>query len=223
LAETPGRRFGGVSILVAAAGVGAALAAVVYLTPGEGGNAGADAACAAAPGAAAALDPLIGGEIAAFQLAREPRRHADLAFVDADGTPTSIAAFGGKVTLVNLWATWCAPCRAEMPALDRLQGALGGEKFAVVPVSIDTGDPARPAAFLKEIGVENLPLYTDRTTEIFQELKQRGLAIGLPVTLLLDENGCGLGHMNGPAEWDSAEGRALIEAAIAGAAAPHEG
>ena len=88
-----------------------------------------------------------------------------------------------------------------------------------MPVSIDTGDPERPAAFLESIGVKNLPLYTDRTTEIFEELKTRGLALGLPVTLLLDRNGCRLGHINGPAEWDSEDGRRLIEAAIEEASA----
>ena len=126
----------------------------------------------------------------------------------------TLAAFKGKVALVNLWATWCAPCRQEMPALDRLQAALGGDDFAVVPVSIDIGGRDRPAAFLKQIGVKNLPLYTDRTTEIFEGLKTRGLAIGLPVTVLLDRNGCRLGHINGPAEWDSEDGKRLIEAAI---------
>ena len=122
------------------------------------------------------------------------------------------------MALVNLWATWCGPCRQEMPALDRLQAALGGDDFAVVPVSIDIGDPERPKAFLEQIGVKNLPLYTDRTTKIFEDVKARGLAIGLPVTVLLDRNGCRLGHINGPAEWDSEDGRRLIEAAIKGAA-----
>ena len=121
---------------------------------------------------AAALDPLVGGEVAAFQVAREPEKLSDLAFTGADGEPMTLAAFEGKVALVNLWATWCAPCRQEMPALDRLQAALGGEDFAVVPVSIDTGDPERPAEFLKSIGVKNLPLYTDRTTEIFRRAEE---------------------------------------------------
>ena len=97
-----------------------------------------------------------------------------------------------------------------------MQAALGGDDFAVVPVSIDIGDRQRPAAFLKAIGVKNLPLYTDRTTKIFENLKSRGLAIGLPVTVLLDRNGCTLGHINGPAEWDSEDGKRLIEAALKG-------
>ena len=215
-----GRRLlGRTEIAGAAIGVAVALLAAVYLTLSGQGNV-ADAACRTAQPIAEALDPLAIGEVAAFQTAREPQRLTDLAFTGEDGAPMNLATFQGKVALVNLWATWCAPCRREMPALDRLQAALGGEDFAVVPVSIDTGDPARPRQFLREIGTRNLPLYTDPTTEIFGELKQRGLAVGLPVTVLLDRGGCHLGHMNGPAEWDSEEGRRLIEAAIGGNGSP---
>jgi thiol-disulfide isomerase/thioredoxin len=199
--------------------IAAALGLALYLTLDANGNGAAEAACAPTAEAAAALDPLVGGEVAAFQLAEKPQKLSDLAFAGADGAPATLAAFDGKVALVNLWATWCGPCRQEMPALDRLAAALGGDDFAVVPVSIDTADPQRPAEFLESIGVKHLPLYTDRSTEIFQELKRRGLALGLPVTVLLDRNGCHLGHMNGPAEWDSEDGRRLIEAAM-GAGAP---
>jgi thiol-disulfide isomerase/thioredoxin len=191
-----------------------ALGAAVYVTFGGGGN-GADPACAAALPTAEALDPLVGGEVAAFQIATEPERLSDLAFMGPGGEKLTLAAFDGKVTLLNLWATWCAPCRQEMPALDRLQTALGGEDFAVVPVSIDTGGAERPAGFLKSVEVQNLPLYRDPSTEIFEALRTRSLALGLPVTVLLDRDGCRLGHMNGPAEWDSPEGQALIRAAIA--------
>jgi thiol-disulfide isomerase/thioredoxin len=211
----------GARLALAAVAVAAALLGGIYVTlTGQRNGKGPDSdleACAAAKPLAAALDPLVQGEIAAFRVAGAPDDVSTLAFTGPDGAPLTLAAFKGKVTLVNLWATWCAPCRKEMPALDRLAGALGGDDFSVVPVSIDIGDPARPAAFLEEIGVKNLPLYTDRSTEIFETLKRRGHAIGLPVTLLVDRNGCRLGHINGPAEWDSEDGRKLIEAAIAGA------
>lgn len=160
------------------------------------------------------LEPLVGGEVAAFQVARAPKLLSDLSFAGADGEPTTLAAFSGRVLLVNLWATWCGPCRKEMPALDRLEAAAGGADFAVVPVSVDTGDAARPAEFLKSIGIKTLPLYTDRSTEIFETLKRRGVAVGLPVTVLIDRNGCSLGHMNGPAEWDSEDAKRLIQAAL---------
>jgi thiol-disulfide isomerase/thioredoxin len=207
------RLTGKVSLRAAGIAVAAGLAAAIYVTLDRQGN-GGDSACAAAKPVAASLDPLVHGEIAAFQLAREPEKLSGLAFTDTQGKPATIAAFDGKVTLVNLWATWCGPCRKEMPALDRLQAALGGEDFAVVPISIDTGDPDRPAEFLRSINVQNLPLYTDPSTQVFEELKKRSLALGLPVSLLLDRNGCRLGHINGPAEWDSEEGKRLIEAAI---------
>ena len=213
-------RFSGKARTGAGIAVAAALFAAVYLTLDGERNGAGDAACAAALPAAEALDPLAGGEVAAFQAATESQQLSDLAFNDAAGKPTTLAAFEGKVALLNLWATWCAPCRREMPALDRLQAALGGDDFAVVPVSVDTADPARPAEFLDSIGIQNLPLYTDRSTEIFAALKRRGLALGLPVTVLIDRNGCHLGHMNGPAEWDSAEGVRLIEAAIGRTGAP---
>jgi thiol-disulfide isomerase/thioredoxin len=209
------KRFGW-NARVGAAGiaVAATVVAAIYVTLAGQGNGRVDQACAAATETAAALDPLVGGEVAAFQLSREPEKLSALAFSGADGKPMTLAAFQGKVALVNLWATWCGPCREEMPALDRLQAALGGDDFSVVPVSIDIGDPERPKAFLDEIGVKNLPLYTDRTTKIFDEVKTRGLAIGLPVTFLLDRNGCTLGHINGPAVWDSEDAKKLIEAAM---------
>jgi thiol-disulfide isomerase/thioredoxin len=194
--------------------VAAVLGAAIYVTLAGESNGVDTAACESAAPIAASLDPLVGGEVAAFQIAREPEKLSDLAFTGTDGEPKTLGDFAGKIALINLWATWCAPCRAEMPALDRLQAARGGADFTVVPVSVDTGDPERPRQFLDSIGVKELPLYTDRSTEIFLTLKQRGLAVGLPVTLLLDQNGCRLGHINGPAEWDRADAQKLIEAAI---------
>ncbi len=206
------------AVLAAAAAL--LVAGAVYVTLDQQGNGGdADtAACAAARRHAAALDPLIGGEIAAFRVAEHPEKLSGLTFTGSDGKPMTLAAFEGKVALVNLWATWCAPCRGEIPGLDRLQAAHGGDDFTVVPISIDTADSDRPAQFMQSIGVEHLPLYTDRTTKIFEELKKRGLAVGLPVTVLIDRDGCRLGHINGPAEWDSEDGQRLIEAALAPAA-----
>jgi thiol-disulfide isomerase/thioredoxin len=213
VAERQGRLTKNAMLKVAALFVAAALFAAIYVTLGGQRN-GGDLACTAAKPVAASLEPLVGGELAAFQIATEPQKVSSLGFKDAKGGPMTLAAFEGRVALVNLWATWCAPCREEMPALDRLQAAAGGPDFTVAPISIDIGDRARPAEFLKSIGVKNLPLYTDTTTDIFEELKTRGLAVGLPVTILLDRNGCTLGHINGPAAWDSEDGRRLIDAAI---------
>ena len=198
----------------AAAAIVAGLIVAVYVSLDRQGNGGADAFCAASGERAATLDPLVGGEVAAFRVASEPQRLVDLAFDDEEGNPTTLGAFEGQVTLVNLWATWCAPCRHEMPSLDRLQAAQGGDDFAVVPISVDTSGRDRAAQFLESIGTEHLPLYIDETAKIFDALKGRGLAVGLPVTVLIDRNGCHLGHVNGPAEWDSEDAQRLIEAAV---------
>jgi thiol-disulfide isomerase/thioredoxin len=117
--------------------------------------------------------------------------------------------------LINLWATWCAPCRAEMPALDRLQAKLGGDKFEVVAINIDTARLERRKPFLDSVGVKSLAFYTDEKADIFQVLKQAGKVVGLPTTILVDAKGCELGLMAGPAEWDSPDAIALIQAAIA--------
>nr|WP_255599520.1 TlpA disulfide reductase family protein [Afifella sp. IM 167] len=170
--------------------------------------------CRPALDAAEAIDPLVKGEVAAFIPATRQENLSALSFTDQVGQTRTLADFSGQLKLVNLWATWCVPCREEMPALDRLEGTHGNENFAVVPINIDRSDIDRPRTFLEEIGVDNLPLYTDRTMKIFNDMKAKGLAVGLPVTALVDGNGCLIGHMNGPAEWDSGDAGALIEAAL---------
>jgi thiol-disulfide isomerase/thioredoxin len=203
--------------LALVAGAAAGLAAV-YFRGGLPGN-GADLAsanCADVPAAAKALDPLIKGEVAAFRIADRPDSLADLAFKDPAGKETTLAAFAGRTVLVNLWATWCVPCRKEMPALDRLQGALGGDRFTVAAVNIDIGANGgeRARAFLSEIGASGLAFYSDPTTAVFRSLKGRGLAFGLPTTVLVDGKGCRMGQIEGPAAWDSDDAKALIKAAI---------
>ena len=162
------------------------------------------------------------GEVAAMLPPAAPQSVADLSFKDPSGKPTDIGAFAGKVLLVNLWATWCAPCRAEMPALDALQKDMGGDGFEVVAVNVENGDDTKPKKFLADTGVHNLALYRDDTLGMFNEMKKRSLAVGRPVTMLVDSEGCVLAHMNGPAEWASADARHLIEVAMAGLTAPAE-
>ncbi len=120
--------------------------------------------------------------------------------------------------LVNLWATWCVPCRKEMPALDALEEKLGGPNFEVVAVNIDTRDPQKPLAFLKDAAVTHLAYYSDPSAKVFQDLKLAGKAFGMPTTLLVAPSGCELGIMAGPAEWASEDGVKLISAAIGNAA-----
>jgi thiol-disulfide isomerase/thioredoxin len=201
--------------LAAVAGILAGTLAV-YVRGSANSNGVADAVnCADAVESAKQLAPFAFGELAAFRPTDKADNVGDLAFKAADGSRTSLSAFAGRVILVNLWATWCVPCRAEMPALDRLQAAQGGASFMVVPVNVDVQNPDRAKAFFADIGVATLTFYSDPTMDIFNKLKGRGLALGLPTTLLVDANGCRLGTVEGPAAWDSDQGRALIDAAVA--------
>jgi thiol-disulfide isomerase/thioredoxin len=149
-----------------------------------------------------------------------PRGLPDLPFVDGAGKAMSLADFAGKPVLVNLWATWCVPCREEMPALSQLEAAMGGETFSVVAINIDTGDATKPESFLKEIGVSNLGLYRDASMGVFNTLKKEGLAFGLPATALVSAGGCLLGFMNGPAHWSGDDAKALIGKLIEVSGAP---
>lgn len=204
-------------LVVAAAAVIVAGGLAVYVTTRGGGNAElAVLACDGTAERAAALDSALHGDMAAFSVSGDHDSLASLAFMTPEGDPTDIGAFAGKTVLLNIWATWCGPCRAEMPALDRLQATLGGDDFEVVTVNIDTGPKERALDFLDEIGVEQLAFYSDSSIAVFNDLKRRGLALGLPVTQLIDENGCRLGGMQGPAEWDSEDALELIGAAMAG-------
>ena len=219
-----GRKLFPTPRLIAAALVaGAAAGALaVYVSGGLPGNnppqetagaAGQDRACAARTDRAKAVADAASGHVAAMLPADPPQSLATLAFNDPEGKASGLAAHAGKTLLVNLWATWCAPCRAEMPALDELQKKMGGEKFEVVAINVDTGDDTKPKAFLEEIGVASLAYYSDHSMGVFNEMKKRGLALGLPVTALVDAEGCLLAHMNGPAEWSSPDALKLIEAA----------
>ncbi len=178
------------------------------------GNAGGDATCRPAVELAKKLAPLARGEVAAVKVAKSPLKVPDLAFQDAAGKPLSMQNWRGRTVLLNLWATWCVPCRKEMPALDALQQRLGGSGFEVVAINIDTRDPDKPKAWLKELGVEKLAYYADPTAKTFQDLKEIGRAFGMPTTMLVDRQGCELGTIAGPAEWASEDAVKLIEAAL---------
>ncbi|MFG1373534.1 TlpA disulfide reductase family protein [Xanthobacter oligotrophicus] len=180
----------------------------------------ADAACQGTVERARAFVPLVKGGLAAFAPATEPRRLPPLAFTDGTGKEVMLADFKGRVVLLNLWATWCVPCRKEMPDLDRLQATLGGPDFEVVAVNLDTRDPEKPRAFLNEIGVKSLAFYADPATKTFQALRGVGRGFGLPTTLIVDRDGCEMGFLAGPAEWGGAEAEALVRAALATGAVP---
>ncbi|TKW76583.1 MAG: TlpA family protein disulfide reductase [Bradyrhizobium icense] len=178
-----------------------------------------DAACTAAVDVAKKIAPLAHGEVAALTTAATPLRLPDLAFEDASGKPRKLSEFRGKTVLLNLWATWCVPCRKEMPALDELQGKLGGKDFEVVAVNIDTRDPDKPKNFLKEANLNRLAFFSDQKAKVFQDLKNVGRALGMPTSVLVDAQGCEIGTIAGPAEWAGEDAIKLIKAAVKPAAA----
>jgi thiol-disulfide isomerase/thioredoxin len=188
--------------------------AVLYGTFGVWSNAAAAADCGPSRAALDAMRPLAHGEVAAVQVAKEAKPLPELAFTDAEGKPTSLSAFKGKTVLLNLWATWCVPCRKEMPALDALQKTLGGPDFEVVAVNIDTRNLDRPKAWLAENGIGNLVYRSDPAAKVFQELQKIGKAFGMPTTLIVDARGCELANLAGPAEWSSDDAIQLVKAAI---------
>jgi thiol-disulfide isomerase/thioredoxin len=176
-------------------------------------NAG-DPACAPAVGLAQRLAPLAHGEVAAFVVAERPLRLPDIGFRDASGAERHLADWRGRTVLLNLWATWCVPCRKEMPSLDALEAKLGGPQFEVVAINIDTRDPDKPRAWLKDVGIGRLGYYSDANAKVFQDLKIVGRAAGMPTTILVDPAGCEIGALAGPAEWSSEDALKLISAAL---------
>jgi thiol-disulfide isomerase/thioredoxin len=189
-------------------------AAAVYGLVGIPRNAG-DAACRPAVDLARRLVPLVHGEVAAITPADTALRLPEMKFRDGAGQERALADWHGRTVLFNLWATWCVPCRREMPALDALQAKLGGPDFEVVAVNIDTRDPEKPKAWLRDTGIVNLAYYADANARVFQDLKTVGKALGMPTTLMVDREGCEVATLAGPAEWSSEDGIKLVSAALA--------
>ena len=163
----------------------------------------------------AAFAALVGPSLAAEPARQLPLHDTpvpvpDISFVDETGARRSLADFDGKVVLLNIWATWCIPCRTEMPTLDRLQVALGGPDFEVVALSIDRGGPQVVREFFDEIGIQHLAINIDASSRAAFALG----AVGLPATLLIDRDGMEIGRLIGPAEWDAPEMVALVRSVI---------
>ncbi len=152
-----------------------------------------------------------------FVLNAAPKSIPAISFEDGQRQKRSLAEFNGKVVVLNIWATWCVPCREEMPALDRLQAALGGPEFAVVPLSIDRGIE-KITKFYAEIGIRNLPIYVDVAGRAPRDLG----AVGVPTTLILDRAGQEVGRVVGPAQWDASEVIEFLKPIIAKQTVPIE-
>jgi thiol-disulfide isomerase/thioredoxin len=209
-----------IPIAIGAVLIGGAIGfAAVYGFGSFGGHAAGDPACRPAVALSNRIAPLAHGEVAALTMASAPLRLPDLAFMDDGGQPKKLSDWRGRTVLVNLWATWCVPCRKEMPALDNLQGRLGSPDFQVVAINIDTRDPAKPKAFLKDASLTKLDYFTDSNAKVFQDLKSVGRALGMPTSVLVDGQGCEIATIAGPAQWDSDDAVKLISAAMKPAAA----
>lgn len=199
-------------VLAAAIGFGA-----VYLSLPRSDNAAPQApapvseatpAAKTTPGEGAAAKPA--GKMVAFVRKKEPQPLPDVGFTDGDGKALTLTSFKGKTVLLNLWATWCAPCRQEMPSLDRLQQAMGSDKFEVVALSIDRQGVEASKKFLADVGAKALKLYVDPTAKQGLALK----LVGMPTTILVNKDGLEVGRLAGEAEWDSEDAKALIKSVM---------
>ena len=210
----PARRAALAAGAVAAVLVAGGLA--LYGTRPTGGNSGAVAEpCLGAVDTLKRIAPFARGEVAALEVGDVPRVAPDLTFKTGDGAEQTLAQMRGRLVLLNLWATWCAPCKAEMPALDRLQAAMGGDAFTVAAINVDTRNLDKPRQWLTDNGIATLAYYGDPGGRVLPALQKATGSLGLPTTLLIDARGCTLGVMKGPADWGSEDARRLIGAASA--------
>ena len=215
--EKTSREAGPFTYAIAAALTFAVGFAAVYVTLGRPDNKVPQAPAQIQPAPAPqelpkgpGANPLSAGEMAGFVFKKKPEDLPEFSFADGDGKSRTIKDWAGKVVLLNLWATWCAPCRKEMPSLDRLQKALGSDRFEVMALAVDRTGADSAKKFLDSIKIENLKLYVDASARSGSTLK----APGLPTTILVGKDGREIGRLVGPAEWDGPDAKKLIEAVL---------
>ncbi|RUO98405.1 TlpA disulfide reductase family protein [Hyphomicrobium sp.] len=150
------------------------------------------------------------GEMAAFVTKKSPEALPDITFQDAAGKEIHLSSLKGKTVLLNLWATWCGPCREEMPALNNLQKELGSDKFEVIALSLDRAGYEASRKFLDDLKANDVKLYADPTAKQGMALK----LIGMPTTILINKDGLEVGRIAGEAKWDSADAKKLIQETI---------
>ena len=158
-----------------------------------------------------ALMALRTGDMGKLNFATDSVIAPDAAFVDETGAEMHLSDLRGKVVLVNFWATWCAPCRVEMPQLAALQTARGGDDFQVITIATGRNAPQAITRFFDEIGVTNLPHYTDPQQSLARDLG----VMGLPVSIILNRDGAEVARLLGDADWSSDSALAIIDALVA--------
>ncbi len=151
-------------------------------------------------------EPPIAGTVADFTLMDAPRPMPLDPFADETGAERTMADYLGRIVLVNFWATWCLPCRVEMPALNRLEAALGGPDFAVLPIALDREGAEIVVPYYEEVGLDRLPIAIDADNGTADALGIKQL----PTTILVNRDGMGIGYYLGPAEWDSSDAQDLM-------------
>lgn len=156
----------------------------------------------------AAAEALLAGDMRKLVFHAEPRDLPEIGLTGMDDAPRSLAEWKGRWIVVNFWATWCAPCRKEMPGLGRLAGVLDAEDLAVVTVATGRNPVPVLNRFMEEIGVQNLPMLRDPKSQL---ARATGI-LGLPVTMILNPEGQEVARLIGDAEWDSAAARAVLTA-----------
>jgi len=198
------------NILVAAACGFLGFGAIYATRPGGDNGAAPATASSTTASPASAANPLATGDMVTFVFRKSPEALPVFTFSDEAGVQKSLSDWKGKVVLLNMWATWCVPCRKEMPSLERLQKELGGDTFEVVAMSVDRGGVPASRKFLDEIKISGLKLYAESTAKSVGMLR----APGLPTTILIDREGREIGRLAGPAEWDGTDARRLIKSAL---------
>lgn len=180
----------------------AILSTVLYMALALGAN--------AAIADTSALAAMREGDMKKLNIHSMPQPVPETPFTHQNGENVTLSDFSGKIVVVNFWATWCAPCREEMPMLSELQAELGGEDFEVVTIA--TGRNAQPAMekFFDEISVDNLPLHRDQNQQLAREMG----VFGLPVTVILDREGREIARLQGDAHWNSDSAKQILQALI---------
>ncbi|MEP6443806.1 MAG: TlpA disulfide reductase family protein [Hyphomicrobiales bacterium] len=203
--------------LILGVGVGVV---TVYVNGGFDGNASgetklaeAQAACQMSEAQRAALDAAAVGDLAAMRIADKPVPLTDIGFQMPDGSAKQFTDLN-KVLVLNLWATWCGPCREEMPDLANIQKEYGNDDFEVFALNVYRNGGEKPQKFLESIKATSLNLYLDPANKSFQNFRSKGLVFGLPTTMIVDPKGCVQGVLAGIAHWGSDDAKNLVEVSI---------